>query len=153
MFIVSEDNGASSICLPPPTVPENQLPSLAQELELCAEGQVVYSPQDGVDENEPLSHPQDESRQGIENHDALSTQLRQHIDHDIKAIVPQLHGILSNLNNPAHLQLRNSETITEFRSVLGALEDAFAAEFCHSFDPHVQNTLEENSFEGNSFIT
>ena len=107
-----------------------------------SESQVVYL-EDDLDGSEPLSESQtpDESRQRIENHGALSTQLQQHIDHDVNAVLPQLHGILANLSNPAHFQLRNSEAITEFRSVLEALEDAFAKELCHTSSPNIQTMI------------
>ncbi|KAK7686512.1 hypothetical protein QCA50_010110 [Cerrena zonata] len=136
----------------PPTIPESEMPSLAQEAMLhsdCIRDEDIVSSHHELDphsNNENLSPEAHASRllpgsdnsrkrtfasQVSCNAAALSTQLQQQLHHDINTALPILHGILSNLDHPGDsIQLENSDSISEFRELLELLENSLASKLC-----------------------
>lgn len=131
-------------CLPPPDIAESEIQSLTQEAILHSEYLDVEEAEEGHEDSShfrslpvpadnitPILSSQelDFHSQASKNSSALSAQLQQQVHHDISVALPLLHGILSKLGNPGnHIHLTSSETISDFREVLGLLDDSLAAE-------------------------
>lgn len=144
-------------CLPPPHAAETEIQSLANDAATYCEylddedsdaiSHIIHTnstspieslPKPGPSTTIPETHS---LAQDSSNSSAISTQLQHQIHHDIGIVLPVLHGILNNLSNPGtHLRLENSEIISNFRAVLGSIEDSFAAEISNPIQQGLLNS-------------